>query len=277
MQIIRDRYRCLSRMGGAERLNMYVETSGDPNGQPVIFLHAAQVSGWMWTGIVESLPEFHCIVPDLPGIDRSHGTPWESLDDTALRISALIREQQRKVHLVGMSLGAVVALRAMSIAPESIDRAVLSGPLTRPVTGGAAYLNKLLVKLYGNPTTVHLIARLLQIPPEDRAVFAVTARRTPKATYPRLLKELYREPLPGNLDAIRIPTLVITGEKDLPLLRGGVDDLVRTLPEAAGYLAPGVGHHWCVENPALFTDVVRAWLLGKPLPDVLIPWGAGTG
>lgn len=38
--------------------------------------------------------------------------------------------------------------------------------------------------------------------------------------------------------------------------------------------APGVGHQWSAENPALFSDVVRAWLLGMPLPDVLIPFAS---
>ena len=251
---------------------MYVETAGDPGAEPVLLLHGALVSGWMWTDVVASLPAFHCIVPDLPGIDRSREIPWESLDDTAHQIVELIRRQQRLVHLVGLSLGAAVSLRVMSMAPELIDRAVLSGTLTRPVTGGLAYFQKLLLWLYSHPRTVHLVARMLQIPPDDsRAVFAETARHTPVQTYPRILQELYREPLTGRLAKIDVPVLAITGEKDKKITRQGVDDLVRSLPDAVGYLAPGVGHQWSAEDPDLFAAVVKAWLLSTDLPDGLIP------
>ena len=251
---------------------MYVETAGDPGAEPVLLLHGSLVSGWMWADVVASLPAFHCIVPDLPGIDRSREIPWESLDDTALQIVELIRRQRRLVHLVGLSLGAAVSLRVMSMAPELIDRTVLSGTLTRPVTGGLAYFQKLLLWLYSHPRTVHVVARMLQIPPDDsRAVFAETARHTPVQTYPRILKELYREPLTGRLDKIDVPVLAITGEKDTQITRQGVDDLVRSLPDAVGYLAPGVGHQWSAEDPDLFAAVVKAWLLSTDLPDGLIP------
>jgi pimeloyl-ACP methyl ester carboxylesterase len=252
---------------------MYVETAGDPGGPPVVFLHAAQVSGWMWTDVVQSLQEFHCIVPDLPGIDRSAGIPWKSLDDSARQVVELIGEQ-RKAHLVGLSLGAAVALRVVSVVPGRIDRAVLSGTLTRPVTGALAQLNRLLVWLYGNPLTVPLLARMLRIPPDAHAAFAATARRTPKETYRRVMDELHGEPWPGELGTIDVPTLAITGARDASLLRLGVEDLVRSLPAAAGFLVPGVGHQWSAEDPERFREVVRAWLLGVPLPAGLIPVAA---
>lgn len=251
---------------------MYVETAGDPGAEPVLLLHGSLVSGWMWTDIVASLPAFHSIVPDLPGIDRSREIPWESLDDTAHQIVELIRRQRRLVHLVGLSLGAVVSLQVMGMAPELIDRAVLSGALTRPVPGRLAYFQKLLLWLYSNPRTVHMVARMLRIPPGDsRTVFAETARQTPAQTHPRILKELYREPLKARLDKIDVPVLAITGEKDTQIMRQGVDDLVISLPDAVGYLAPGVGHQWSAEDPDLFAAVVKAWLLSTDLPDGLIP------
>ncbi len=62
-----------------ERSNMlHLRVSGSPDQPAIVFLHALATSGWMWGEQTNSLQDFHCIVPDLPGHGDSRATSWRS-------------------------------------------------------------------------------------------------------------------------------------------------------------------------------------------------------
>ena len=67
--------------------------------------------------------------PDLPGHGRSNHLPWSSLDDTARQVAELIegRVPARRAHVVGLSLGGVVAHRLLAHRLELLDRVVIDG------------------------------------------------------------------------------------------------------------------------------------------------------
>ena len=248
---------------------MYVETTGPDDAPTIVFLHGAMVAGWMWTDVVQQLPEFRCIMVDFPGVHRSNDEDWVSLDDTANKIVKLIKEQKHPVHLVGLSLGAVVGLHVMNKIPDLIDRAVLSGPLARPVTGWITYMQKVIMWLYARPSTIAFVARVLNIPQEGREAMVECARETRPETLNRLTKEIYAKPLPDPVNTIETPTLVLTGNRDTKITRDSVVDVAQLLPNSEAYGVPGVGHQWSAEDPELFAQVIRAWITAAPLPERL--------
>jgi pimeloyl-ACP methyl ester carboxylesterase len=56
--------------------NLYFESSGPDNAAgprpAIVFLHGGGIAGWMWREQVKSFKaEYHCLVPDLPGLGKN--------------------------------------------------------------------------------------------------------------------------------------------------------------------------------------------------------------
>ena len=63
-----------------------------------------------------------------------------------------------------------------------------------------------------------------------------------------------------QLEAIRAPTLIIVGERDLPYYHEVADALHRRIPNAAKVVMPGVGHMANMEDPICFNKIVLDFL-----------------
>jgi pimeloyl-ACP methyl ester carboxylesterase len=252
---------------------MYVAEFGAKDAPTILFLHGGMVAGWMWAGQAEALTDFHCLVPDLPGFSDSHDDPWVSLTETAVSLTTLINENAHggKAHVVGLSLGAVTALHLAAHAPERINRIILSGTLTQPMRGMMVTVQKLMLSLYHTSFGARLIAGMFHIPADGMDAFMHTAKVTPKVTNQRAIDEIYAKPLPERLTAVTHPTLVVSGTKDVAITRAGVPHLVKTLPNAVGYLVPNVGHTWNAEDPYLFNDMLNAWFKNGDVPAIFSP------
>ncbi len=75
------------------------------------------------------------MVPDLPGHGDSVDIRLTSIEDAANRVAELIREKAHggKAHVVGLSLGAQVAVYLLAQSPELVDHAVVSSALLKPM------------------------------------------------------------------------------------------------------------------------------------------------
>ncbi|GIH22538.1 alpha/beta hydrolase [Acrocarpospora phusangensis] len=89
---------------------------GGGQGPAVVFLHGSAASGAVWKPVTRALarrrPDAGWLLADLPGHGRSRWQLDYSPDGYADAVAAAIREHAdgRPVHLVGHSLGAMVAL-----------------------------------------------------------------------------------------------------------------------------------------------------------------------
>jgi len=66
-------------------------------------------------------------------------------------------------------------------------------------------------------------------------------------------------PLAGRLMEIRIPSLVITGSRDLPDFLEIADVLFAGLPRARREVIEGSGHMVNLEAPAIFNEMLRGF------------------
>ncbi len=247
-------------------MNLNIHAAGDPNAPAIVFLHGAGIAGWMWEPQFNMLaPRFRCIAPDLPGHGESRAVEWTSIADTAAQIAALIREQAGdKAHVVGLSLGAQVAMQLLNDAPEVVDHAVLSGlrlirsKMLERMTGLTASLMKFdfLVRASAKST----------VPKNYVERFVTDAKRMSPATLQKAGDDSIRFEAPPHLARVKAPTLAVAGEKELGLVKQSLAIAARALPHAQACIAPRVGHVWSMEAPALFNRVVEAWLTDQPLP-----------
>lgn len=252
---------------------MYVEQHGRPNGTPIIFLHGSLVAGWMWMGQVEALPDHRCLLVDYPGIGHSGDDDWVSLADTADRVADVIREHgiDGSAHVVGLSLGGIIALHLALQHPAAVRSLLVSGVPYGPIPLLIRLLNRGLLGLYQRPVGARLVARIFGLPDDESIeAFVDTAAATKISALRSILDELDRTPLPGDLDGIPHRTLAVTGSRDTRLARDGVRFLGQNLPNCETRLAPGVRHQWNAEQPGLFTDMVRAWVDDAQIDERLV-------
>ncbi len=249
---------------------MHLHVAGPAGAPTILFLHAAGTSGWMWEPIVERLGSFGCLVPDLPGHGQSADVAWHSVDDTADGLADLISRHAPggRAHVVGLSLGAYLALRLLARHPALVERAVLSGvnvlPFPRP--GLMRLMGYMMVPLMKRDVVLRAQARALRIPEDRLDGYRSAARAMSLRAFLRIGNELMDFRADADLGHAASPTLVLAGEREHGLIRQSIPELVKALPKAQGCLVPGVGHGWSGEAPELFARTVEAWVSGEALP-----------
>lgn len=252
---------------------MYVYESGTENKESILFLHGGDVAGWMWRPQVEMLQDkYHCIVPDLPGFDRSSPTPWQSFADTAQQLKNIIEAYGKngRVHLVGLSMGAHTSLYLLSIATHLIDKVVLSGTAATPYSPNLKRMVKLLLPLYQYRWYWNLQARMRRYPVDVVDVYVETGLGIDKPSLQRMMAEIMQSPRPKGLENVTNTILVSAAEKDQKMIHKSQLALLSIFANAQAVIAPNVHHGWSGENPELFTNMMLAWLNGTELPDELI-------
>jgi len=223
-------------------------------GRPVILLHglfsSAQMN-WIRFGHAQALAEagFEAIMPDL----RAHGASAASHDPASYPSDVLVRDVQALVQdlgiddfdLVGFSLGARTAARSV-LAGLSPRRLVLAGMGLEGLDGWegrAAFF-------------LDAIARFDEIKQGDPAHYAVQFMKTMKVDRiaARLLLQSVGDTDAGELQDIRMPTLVLCGADDHD--NGSPDALADALPDARLEIVPGT-HMGSVTKPELGEAIVR--------------------
>ena len=252
---------------------LYTYESGSPASPAIVFLHGGGLSSRMWQPIIERLPEFYCLAPDLPEHGHSASlTPFD-LDDAARRVAELIRLHVpgRKAHLVGLSLGGAVGLNIARLDPAVAGRMMVTGTAARlgKFLGQLSLSTLWMLRYYKPETLAKQSAKQWGIPEAYLPLFQEDLVHATSAVFNRtLIENLMRQELPECLPA---PLLVTVGEKETVPAKQAAQKLTRLYREATGCMVPGMGHVWALQNPDLFAAAVKAWVSENPLPASLQP------
>lgn len=244
---------------------------------PILFIHGAGVSSWMWQPVVDLLPGCRCLTPDLPGHGSQVGVPWESIPAAAGGLADLIRTSAPEgvAHVVGLSLGGQIALQLLADHPRVVRQAIVSGTLTIPLPGAGAlgWLVRLSLPLMKNEVMVRANARGNGIPAAHLEAFRRDTMQTDGPTLAAVLRSALRFRLPPVPPDARL--LVAAGRKESGLVYRSARKILDYVPAARACMAPAGGHTWNLELPGLFARMVRAWVNQEPLPPELLPFPSG--
>lgn len=269
---------------------MYSSEYGPSDAPTVVFLHGGGGAGWMWQPQIMALQrDYHLLVPDLPEHGQSLDFGPFTIKTTAEQVANLIvsRAHGGHAHVVGLSLGAQVIVALLSLNPRSVDRAVISSALTRPIPWAWLYTPTVLAWTYKTSVGpfknvdwwINLNSKYAAgIPeayyPQAKADF----QRLTESAWIHTLTENLKFRLPAGLEAVKTPALVVAGEGEYAAMKESVRDLATVLPQARGYwvkhnqgIPLAQQHNWNLSSPELFTDTVRAWIEDRPLPPSLKP------
>lgn len=249
---------------------LHVDSSGRPQGTPIVFLHPSGSNASAWEQHRRALGgTHHCLAVDLPGHRCSRAVGWQSLEATADLIAAFIRNRAGgRAHVVGLSLGGSVALTLMARHQEVLDHVI--------VDGAGAVANPWAWLLKGAITTVspalhsrlmiRAMASALQVAPAELPSFAAGMRAIAPSVFRRAFCQAQDVRVTERLLDFRGPTLLVAGERDPRATRKSNATLAALLPEAEARFLPGAGHAWMAARPQLHIQMVNAWILGDPLP-----------
>jgi len=181
----------------------------------------------------------------------------------------------RRASLVGLSLGGRIAIDFALDHPEMVDRLVLAGPglsgwqdwsaedTTWLITARrAAAANDSIGMAMAWLTSDYMRPAMEQPPLASR----LRVIASDNASYWMGLfrhGEVERDadpPALGRLAAIRLPTLLLVGDRDSPVIRRIVDTLAARISGAEVVRIRGAGHMVNMERPAEFNRAILEFL-----------------
>jgi pimeloyl-ACP methyl ester carboxylesterase len=240
-------------------------------GPPVVLLHGLGSSSADWPSQHAVLePRYRVVAIDLPGHGRSplpQGllTIERMADDVATVLDGL---DQGPAHVLGLSLGACVALRLALGVPGRVRSLTLVNPFARVQTTGPAEVARLalrLVLLGAAPmaaVAAHVARRLFPWPEQrelyESAVASLAA--TPRRAYFAAMRALAHFDARGQVAAIRHPTLIVSGDRDTSVPLAAKLALAATIPGAQLLVIPASGHATPHDQPEAFNRALLAFL-----------------
>lgn len=251
-------------------LRMSYQEAG--SGEPIVLLHGLGSCARDWEDQIAAFASrYRVIVPDLRGhgdTDKlTRSTIAAMADDVAQLLAAL---GICPAHVVGMSMGGMIAFQLALDAPELVKSLVIvnSGPDAVPRTlrhRFAIFLRFALLRLVGLPRLTRVIAsKLFPAAGQEmlRRRFVERASTNDPAAYKAALEAIVRWSVADRLSSVVAPTLVITADQDYTPVSFKAD-YVAKLPDARLVVIPQSRHATPMDQPARFNTTVLEFLAGQ--------------
>jgi 3-oxoadipate enol-lactonase len=246
------------------------ESRGD--GPPLLLIHGLGYARWGWEPVADRLSErFRVLLFDNRGIGESEVPPgpYTAAEMAEDAVQVLDEAGVGYAHVVGTSLGGMVAQELALAHPERVDRLVLA--CTTPGGAGAFPLPQ---------RTLALIGEAPSLAPEvalRRFVENALADDAPEELVGRIYAyRLASPPDPAGWQAqaaagagfdaldriggIGSPTLILHGTDDGVVDSRNAALLAERIPDARVRLFEGRGHLFFWEDPDGFVDAVEGFL-----------------
>ena len=244
------------------------------NGPTLLLLHGLGASSYSWRYLIPLLSaDFEVIAIDLPGFGGSSKSPdFEyGLDAQVDRLDRCIRGLRIIPHaVVGSSLGGLLALglakkdplfypRVIALAPAALG-ALFRWPLARFSRRGR-YL-KIFINRFTMPFMVGTVVGGTRPLHRDSLKKYLEPYRDPSLfhTFFASFEALADPRVPQLFETLKIPILILWGQRDLQVSRRTIDALEAVLPHAEIRRLPKLAHHPHESHPEVIANEIRAWL-----------------
>jgi pimeloyl-ACP methyl ester carboxylesterase len=241
----------------------YVATGGrnfDPTLPAVVLIHGSGFDHSAWALHSRYFAHHGCsvLVPDLPGHGRSPGPALTTITAMANWVAALLDAAGvAKAHLVGHSMGSLIALETAARHPAKVSALGLIGTAAAMTVGPdllkAAETNGVdavdMVSIWGLGYRAELGGSLAPGLWMHGGAQRVLQRCAPGVLFSDLSAcNAYAEALAAAAK-IAVPTTVILGERDMMTPAKAGKTLAAAIPHARTVVLRGAGHMMMAERP----------------------------
>lgn len=244
--------------------------------RPALMLHCALASSRAWGPLAQGLDAMlDMTAPDFPGHGRSG--PWDGArdyQDLCVEIAGSLRPEG-PCDLIGHSFGATVALRLAHAAPQRVR----SLTLIEPVFFAAGFADRPDLRAAHETISAPFVQAFARgdmraaargfsavwgdgrpwdsLPEEMRAKMTDRVHMIP-ATDEALNTDRQGMLLPGGLDHLRSPVLLVEGSDSPEMITMINDALARRLPDARRVMVSGAGHMVPITHAPQVAREIRA-------------------
>ncbi len=261
-----------------DNIKLYAREAG--SGKPIVMLHGFGTSSFSFHSIMPSLAKkYHVFALDLKGFGDSP-KPKDgaySVYDQAILVSHFIKNHNLKdVILVGHSFGGGVALSLALLEPENIRAMIL--------IDSASYRQRLpkMIRWLNIPILGKTFFHILSPEFETREAYNYAFfddKKIPNESIKELSGKLKlknaryafcqtaQTMIPDDIDEvsklynnIRVPTLILWGDKDIVIKKSIGKKLHQNLPNSVFKIVPNCGHMPHEEKPQETLQIIFSFL-----------------
>jgi pimeloyl-ACP methyl ester carboxylesterase len=245
------------------------DIDGPADGPPIVFVHGTRLSRTMWRAQMDDLRDTYRVVAlDLPGHGRLADRPF-TLTDASDEVALAIEEAAGgHAVVVGLSLGAYVAMDLAARRPELVRGLVLSGATAEPIGLLATPYLALawVMDRFDGPALDALNAWFFRSRFPLAIADPIVVGGFWSAGGAQALRAIVGERFAPRLAAYPGPTLIVNGEWDL-LFRLAAGTFANAARDPRRVRLGGATHLANLDRPAAFSFAVRRFVEGLPEPD----------
>jgi pimeloyl-ACP methyl ester carboxylesterase len=256
-------------------------------GRPLLLAHGFTGAGLDFVDHLDALAAdgWHVVAPT----HRGHLDSVQPADEAEYSLATIAADLLalagglgwERFTLLGHSMGGMVAQVLALSTPERLDGLILMDTHHGPIpidaelagqgvdlareAGMAVLADALIARSGEGPLETPAAARLRKERPDLEAVNQRKLRACSGAMYAAMVTEMLSQE--DRLEALRslsVPTLVLVGEQDRPLL-GASRRMAEAIPGARLEVIADAGHSPQVETPEAWAEVVRGFLASLPV------------
>lgn len=227
--------------------------------KPLVFLHGWGVSSEIFKSLYPFLGrDFQIYFLDLPGFGKTPIEKPMALKDYADFVYEFLKNNKiERSIIIGHSFGGAVAIKMALIYPERILKIVLAGAaaIRQP-----SAKTKIKIKIAGliRPLLPQKLKKLLiKKSGLEKSDYAAIQNPVLKETF----KTVINEDLTAKLPFVKMPTLIIWGDKDTetPIEEGKL--ITKLIPDSRIEIIKNAGHFMFLEKPEEFIKLIKEFVL----------------
>ncbi len=249
---------------------MKIEWEERGQGMPLLLIQGLGYGRWGWDPIVPGLAEqYRVLLFDNRGIggsDKPEG-PYTARQMAGDALQVLDEAGVGRAHVLGASLGGMIAQELAALEPERVDKLVLA--CTTPGGPDAPPLPAVTLKLFAEAATLapevalrRFVENALGADAPEELVDEIFRRRLENPPDPAgwQAQAAAGTTFPGIEGTLAAPTLVLQGTQDNVVDPRNADLLAARIPGSRVELFPGTGHLFFWEQPEQVVRVVTEFL-----------------
>jgi 3-oxoadipate enol-lactonase len=261
-------------------VRLYYEVLG--SGEPLLLIPGLGNTCRLWDPVAPELAEdFSLILPDNRDLGNSVGKrrPHSLSDFSSDLLELLDRLQVDRAHIIGISLGGVIAQQMAVEHPSRVNKLVLIstahrfGPYLRDISallGRSLYkmpfaMFQRTVELLGT-APVYYDSHAAEI---DQRIETARNPHAPRGAIVTQLRCLAASEVDEPYYRINAPTLVISGEYDALIPNCYSKRMAEMIPGSTFHVLAGCGHNPVLEMPQVVLPMIRDFLRGAPAPEMV--------
>lgn len=239
-------------------------------GEPLLFVHGLGSSSRDWAAQVDHFADHYRVLRiDLRGHGHSEkGDGLYSIAQFAREVAVFLRKEDAvRAHVVGLSMGGMVALELAAGAPQLLRSIVVVNSVAdmRLHTWHDVWFylsRRATVQLLGMRRVGQLLAGKLFVKPSQEALrqkFIQRWAQNDKQAYLGSVDAIMRWSVADRLGDIDVPTLLVSSDEDYTPV-SAKERIAAQMPDAELAVVDDARHALPVEKPAAFNAIVDEFL-----------------